>query len=106
MILLTFRHGLRAAEVCDLRWEQVDFKAATLHVRRLKNGTPRSLLIGLRASGRIRLGAKCVNMAKEIERAMPGGHSPKAPRTGRATSTAPRSALFGFEPRMHKPSLP
>jgi len=23
-----------------LRWEQVDFKAATLHVRRTKNGTP------------------------------------------------------------------
>ena len=40
MILLTFRHGLRAAEVCDLRWEQVDFKTATLHVRRVKNGTP------------------------------------------------------------------
>ena len=40
MILLAFRHGLRAAEVCDLRWEQVDFKAATLHVRRTKNGTP------------------------------------------------------------------
>src|SRR5260370_27344880 len=40
MILLTFRHGLRAAEVCDLRWEQIDFKTATLHVRRLKNGTP------------------------------------------------------------------
>ena len=40
MILLTFRHGFRAAEVCDLRWEQVDFKTATLHVRRVKNGTP------------------------------------------------------------------
>ena len=40
MILLTFRHGLRAAEVVDLRWEQVDFKTATLHVRRVKNGTP------------------------------------------------------------------
>jgi len=40
MILLAFRHGLRAAEVCDLRWEQVDFKAAALHVRRVKNGTP------------------------------------------------------------------
>ena len=40
MILLSFRHGLRAAEVCDLRWEQVDFKAANLHVRRVKNGTP------------------------------------------------------------------
>jgi hypothetical protein len=23
MILLTYRHGLRAAEVCDLRWDQV-----------------------------------------------------------------------------------
>jgi integrase len=40
MILLAFRHGLRASEVCDLRWEQVDFKAATLHVRRTKSGTP------------------------------------------------------------------
>ena len=40
MILLTFRHGLRAAEVCDLRWEQVDFKTANLHVRRVKNGMP------------------------------------------------------------------
>jgi integrase len=32
MILLTFRHGPRAAEVVDLRWEQVDFKNAFLHV--------------------------------------------------------------------------
>lgn len=40
MALVAFRHGLRAAEVCDLRWEQVDFKTATLHVRRAKNGTP------------------------------------------------------------------
>ena len=38
--LLAFRHGLRAAEVVDLRWEQVDFKSASLHVRRVKNGTP------------------------------------------------------------------
>jgi len=40
MILLAFRHGLRAAEVCDLRWDQVEFNAAVLHVRRVKNGTP------------------------------------------------------------------
>src|ERR1700720_3646959 len=40
MVLLAFRHGLRAAEVCDLRWEQGDFKTASLHVRRLKHGTP------------------------------------------------------------------
>jgi len=40
MILVAFRHGLRAAEVCDLRWDQVDFDAGILHVRRVKNGTP------------------------------------------------------------------
>jgi integrase len=40
MILLTYRHGLRAAEVADLRWDQVDFNGAVLHVRRVKNGTP------------------------------------------------------------------
>jgi integrase len=40
MILLTYRHGLRAAEVCDLRWDQVNFSGAVLHVRRVKNGTP------------------------------------------------------------------
>jgi integrase len=28
MILLTYRHGLRAAEVCDPRWDQVDFNGA------------------------------------------------------------------------------
>ena len=40
MGLVAYRHGLRAAELVDLRWDQVDFKTATLHVRRVKQGTP------------------------------------------------------------------
>jgi integrase len=40
MILLAFRHGLRASELVDLRWEQVDFQTGVLHVRRAKAGTP------------------------------------------------------------------
>jgi type 1 fimbriae regulatory protein FimB/type 1 fimbriae regulatory protein FimE len=40
MILVAYRHGLRAAELCDLRRDQIDFAAAVLHVRRVKNGTP------------------------------------------------------------------
>jgi type 1 fimbriae regulatory protein FimB/type 1 fimbriae regulatory protein FimE len=40
MILMAYRHGLRAAELCDLRWDQVDFRAAVLHARRVKNGMP------------------------------------------------------------------
>jgi integrase len=38
-ILAAYRHGLRASEIVDLRWDQVDFKTATMHVRRVKQGT-------------------------------------------------------------------
>ena len=34
MVLEAYRHGLRVSELVDLRWDQVDFKTATLHVRR------------------------------------------------------------------------
>ena len=40
MVLLAFRHGLRAAELVDLRWEQADLENAILHVRRVKQGSP------------------------------------------------------------------
>ena len=40
MVLIAFRHGLRASELVDLRWDQVDLEHALLHVRRLKNGSP------------------------------------------------------------------
>ena len=40
MILVAFRHGLRASELVDLRWDQIDFDHANLHVRRVKQGTP------------------------------------------------------------------
>ena len=38
MILLAYRHGLRVAELCALRWDQLDLKQGLLHVRRIKNG--------------------------------------------------------------------
>ena len=40
MVLVAYRHGLRASEICNLRWDQIDFASATLHVRRVKNGKP------------------------------------------------------------------
>ena len=40
MILIGYRHGLRASELCALRWDQIDFAHGLLHIRRLKNGTP------------------------------------------------------------------
>jgi integrase len=40
MILVAYRHGLRASEICELRWEDLNFAGATLNVYRKKSGTP------------------------------------------------------------------
>ncbi len=40
MVLVAYRHGLRAAELVDLRWDQIEFATGTLHIRRAKAGTP------------------------------------------------------------------
>jgi integrase len=41
LIVIAYRHGLRAVEICDLEWSQVELgRSATLHVRRVKNGKP------------------------------------------------------------------
>lgn len=40
LITIMYRHGLRAGEAIDLRWDQVDLDRARLHVNRLKNGDP------------------------------------------------------------------
>jgi integrase len=37
-ILLAYRHGLRAAELCQLRWAQIDLRQGRLHVNRAKGG--------------------------------------------------------------------
>jgi len=37
-ILLAYRHGLRAAELCALRGAQVDLRNGRLHVNRAKGG--------------------------------------------------------------------
>ena len=34
MILIGYRHGLRASELCDLQWSQVELTTGRLHVRR------------------------------------------------------------------------
>jgi integrase len=40
LVLLAFRHALRVSELVDVRVDDIDLKAATIHIRRAKNGTP------------------------------------------------------------------
>ncbi len=37
--LRIYRHGLRASEACDLRWDDLDLPKRTITVRRLKGST-------------------------------------------------------------------
>ncbi|MGH6983149.1 MAG: tyrosine-type recombinase/integrase [Stellaceae bacterium] len=40
MILIAYRHGLRASELCALKWSEIDLAAGLLHVRRAKGSAP------------------------------------------------------------------
>jgi type 1 fimbriae regulatory protein FimB/type 1 fimbriae regulatory protein FimE len=37
-ILLAYRHGLRATELCELTWDMIELDGGRIHVRRSKNG--------------------------------------------------------------------
>ena len=37
-ILVAYRHGLRAAELCSLKWSQLDLRHGLMHVNRAKGG--------------------------------------------------------------------
>jgi type 1 fimbriae regulatory protein FimB/type 1 fimbriae regulatory protein FimE len=47
MILLCYRHGLRASELVDLKWEQLDLGKGRLHVHRRKNGISAKHALGI-----------------------------------------------------------
>jgi integrase len=49
MIVLAYRHGMRASEVCDLRLSGVDMKSGEVTIRRLKRSANRPTAFG--ASG-------------------------------------------------------
>ena len=40
LVLVGYRHALRVSELVRLKWDQVDFRCAQMHIHRLKNGSP------------------------------------------------------------------
>lgn len=40
LIMMAYRHGFRASELIAVRWDHVDLKTGTIHITRLKHGSP------------------------------------------------------------------
>jgi integrase len=101
MILLAFRHGLRVAELVDLRWDQVDFAGARLHVRRVKAGTPATHPLQgdeMRALRRLQREAAPSEFVFTSERGTPFSNAGFAKLIERAGAEA--GLKFGVHPHM------
>jgi integrase len=100
LILLAFRHALRVSELVSLTVEQFDVKAATVHIRRAKNGTPG--IHGLQGD-ELRLIRQLIRQNGEHSRFLFLSER-KAPYR----STAPRSSLSGLARPLgcHSRSMP
>src|SRR6185295_18576315 len=89
MVLVAYRHGLRASELVDLRWDQIEFASGTLHVRRLKRGTPSTHpILGdeLRALRRLKRG-------QAPRRSLPSRRTPTCLGTPAATHWPTRDTI-------------
>jgi integrase len=62
-ILIAYRHGLRASELVELRWDDVDFQHGKLHIRRAKGGQASVHPIGGRE----------IRALRQLQREMPEG---------------------------------
>jgi site-specific recombinase XerD len=98
MILAAYRHGLRASELADLRWDQIEFATAILHVRRAKRGTPATHpIMGDELRALRRLQREQEPQSPFVERGAPfttAGFARMVERAGRA-------AKLAFKPHPH-----
>jgi type 1 fimbriae regulatory protein FimE len=62
-ILIAYRHGLRASELVELRWDDIDFRTGKLHVRRAKAG-----MVSVHP-----LGGRELRALRRLQREMPEG---------------------------------
>jgi type 1 fimbriae regulatory protein FimE len=78
MIILGYRHGMRASEICGLLWQDVDISARLITVRRLKNSLT------------------TVQLLSDVEIKLLSGHS----KTSEFVFQAPRASAGGGHAHM------
>jgi site-specific recombinase XerC len=66
MILIGYRHGLRASELCDLQWSQVELATGRLHVRSFDVQRPDPPVSCLRRAGTCHDGMRMGVMAETM----------------------------------------
>ena len=102
MILLAYRHGLRASELCATRWDMLDLAQGRYHVTRRKNGRPSVHLLrgqeirALRQLKREQVPESVYAFTSERRGPIGPRHLPQAARHGRRRRRAP----FPVHPHM------
>ena len=95
MNLLAYRHGLRASELCSLRWDMLDLAQGRFHVTRRKSGRPSMHLIrgteirDLRRLKREQVPKSIYVFVTERRGSMTPATFPQAPRHDRRRGRAP-----------------
>ena len=104
MVLVAYRHGLRAAELCKLRLDQFDLAHGLLHVRRLKHGMPSVHPLGgseirdLRRLRREQIESRHVFLTERRAPISPAGFRKLLARIGEAGNFPfPRRGIFRFQ---------
>jgi integrase len=114
MVLLAFRHGLRPGEVVDLRWDQIEFKAAALHVRRHPSADRPRAASAAPSSARecqialcVRVGARRATLrAGVLPHGRTGRRCRKVGNQGSCSYASPRLWLQARERRSRYPLAP
>jgi integrase len=100
LILVAYRHGLRAGELVSLRWDQVDFTEALLRVTRSKNGTASNHPIGARETRALRKLRRIQGQSMHVFITEPGGPMTTA-NVHKIVSRAGRLAGLPFPAHPH-----
>ncbi len=100
-ILLAYRHGLRASELVELRWDDFDLTTGKVHIRRAKGGQPSVHPIGGKEMRALRRSTRVASLRSPYVFVSERGAPLSVAGYQRMVARAGEAAGFGFLVHSH-----